>query len=166
MLSGIDGLAGLSDRIPHMEPPPLPPHTANHDRIYTTILGAFWGFVLLGMVSLTTLMNRPGIDDKGRWALSLARNTEACFLVAALIILIVRHQISGKAQVDHSRFQHHYAGLFSNRNCSFHLRVSGKCAAKRRARFIFMFGSDCRRSRPRRRCAAAHSHGGDFTGEF
>ena len=42
------------------------------------------------MVSLTTLMNRPGIDERGRWALSLARNTEACFLVAALIILIVR----------------------------------------------------------------------------
>ncbi len=73
-----------------MEPPPLPQRTANHDRIYTTILAAFSGFVLFGLISLTTLMNRPGIDERGRWALSLARNMEACFLVAALIILIVR----------------------------------------------------------------------------
>jgi Ca2+/Na+ antiporter len=45
---------------------------------------------LLGILSLTGMMNRPGIDAQGRWALGVARNMNVCIMLFCVAILVVR----------------------------------------------------------------------------
>jgi hypothetical protein len=51
------------------------------ERTYTVALGVLAGLYVIGIVSLTTLMNRPDFDIRGRFAFSLTRNMEVCFVV-------------------------------------------------------------------------------------
>jgi hypothetical protein len=62
----------------------------NHDRIYTIILAVMSGLLVLSVIVQASMVNAPGLDEKGRWAMTMARNAEAFFLAMCVAVLIVR----------------------------------------------------------------------------
>src|SRR4051812_46830929 len=75
---------------PDYETPIRATTTSNHDHVYTTILGVLAFFVVIGMVTLNALRNRPGIDPDAKAALLLPLSVEGCFLAAVVLILAIR----------------------------------------------------------------------------
>ncbi len=68
---------------------PAPPEKANHDHIYTTLLGVLGFFVLIGMVSLMRISKRLK-DSDGKAVISLVLGVEGCFLGAIVVGLVIR----------------------------------------------------------------------------
>jgi glycopeptide antibiotics resistance protein len=69
---------------------PAPPTTTNHDHVYTTLLGVLGSFLIIGMVTLASMRQRPGITSEARAAFLNALMIEGCFFAAIALGLLIR----------------------------------------------------------------------------
>ena len=62
----------------------------NHNRIYTIILAVLSGILVLSVIVQTGMVSAPGLDESGRWVMTITRNVEAFFLAMCVAVLVVR----------------------------------------------------------------------------
>ncbi|MDP9172907.1 MAG: hypothetical protein M3O30_03465 [Planctomycetota bacterium] len=69
----------------------LPSSTpSTHDYVYTSLLGAFGFFLLIGMIMLGWMRFLPTIDADGRFILLMLICIEGVFLTAICAVLVIR----------------------------------------------------------------------------
>jgi hypothetical protein len=69
---------------------PAPSANTKHDHIYTTLLGVLAMFLVMAMLTLNSLRQRPTIDAEAKTRLLLPLSIEGCYLGAVVVVLFVR----------------------------------------------------------------------------
>src|SRR5688572_24563074 len=64
--------------------------TSNHDHIYTTLLGVLGFFLIIGMITLYSIRQRPGATTESKTALGNVLLIDGCFLAAIMLVLLIR----------------------------------------------------------------------------
>jgi hypothetical protein len=70
--------------------PPTRSATTNHDHIYSTLLGVYAFFLLLGIVSLWFMLSLPTLPAESHFGFHLAIAINAFFLASVIVVLIIR----------------------------------------------------------------------------
>jgi hypothetical protein len=69
---------------------PAPSTTTNHDHIYTTLLGVFGFFMLIGTTTLFWVRRRFGSSAEAGNAMFLVLLINGCLLAAVMLVLLIR----------------------------------------------------------------------------
>ena len=67
-----------------------PPTTTDHDHVYTTLLGVLGFFLIMGMVTLASLRQRPEATLESKSALLMVLAIEGAYLAAITLVLLIR----------------------------------------------------------------------------
>jgi hypothetical protein len=69
---------------------PGPRSTRNHDHVYTTLLAVLGFFLIIGMITLYSIRQRPGATAELKAALGNVLLIDGCFLAAIALVLLIR----------------------------------------------------------------------------